>query len=239
MNTYSQMSLGFKIRETPASLKQAEVVNQGSTSMILPELLDKIHSDFVATCSDGMKKKFNGRLERALERAKLGNVSVTQKPGVLHVRGVTGPRAFYVVDLNEKTCECPDHANGNVCYHRVASWYIQQALFQTAEDEPAVVDDEVAREVVEALNPSPDVFIWGEYLYEDGSSIPVEIVELDTEKLTAFVRALPVSDDGQLSPVFPFPSPFEGSSVRYSSTSCAFDELISVKIYRYKENSNA
>jgi len=239
VNTYSQMSLGFKIRETPASTQQAEVVNQGSTSMILPELLDKIHSDFVATCSDGMKKKFNGRLERALERAKLGNVSVTQEPGIFHVKSVTDiHKSFYVVDLNNKTCECKDHANGNTCYHRVASWYIQQALFQTSVDEPAIAD-ELAQEVVEALNPSPDVFIWGEYLYEDGSSIPVEIVELDTEKMTAFVRALPVSDDGQLSPVFPFPSPFEGSSVRYSSTSCAFDELISVKIYRYKENSNA
>ena len=244
MNTAVQQPLfvyvpeicGSKIKETASTSAQpTETAEESTSSMILPELLDKIHQDYVASCSPGLLKKFNGRLERALERAKLGNVSVTQEPGVFHVKAVTGRYiAFYVVDLNNKTCECKDHANGNTCYHRVAAWYIQQALFQTSENEPAIAD-EIAQEVVEALNPSPDVFIWGEYLYNDGSSIPVEILELDTEKMTACVRALPISDEGELSPIFPFHSPFEGSTIRWSSTACAFDELINVKIYRYKE----
>ena len=207
------------------------------TNIILPELLDRIHSDFADTLSEKQHKRFNGRLERALLLAKQGLVRVSDDAGIFSVKGSTGPQAWYKVDLNTKTCECPDHKAGNTCKHRVASWYIQQALFQVEADQQQV--DQPSEEIVQVFvkNYNCDAFVYGDYMARDGSDIPVEILELDTVAMTAFVRALPVPDEnGRLVPVFPFPSPFEASSVLWSSAAVAFDELADVKIYRYKED---
>ena len=209
------------------------------TQTILPDILDKIHGDFVATCSESLLRKFNGRLERALLLAKEGKVQVTDQPGIFNVRGTTGPQCWYEVDLNERICECPDHNAGNICKHRTAAWYIQQALFRDAPD-PGVEDEvepvvEQADSVRGEYAPCESI-IYARLQPKDSINvILVEVLDTNSAHQQAFVQALPkFTDEGEMIPQFPFSSEFEDSLVKYSTTWVDYDNLSEVKIYRSK-----
>ena len=101
------------IKET-AQASETETGAAPKPSLILPELLDQIHQEFYASLSESIIRRFNGRLERALDMAKKGSVAVTQIPGKFFVSSAKRKGTIYQVDLNNKTCTCPDFNAGNV-----------------------------------------------------------------------------------------------------------------------------
>ena len=93
-------------------------------------MIDQVASKFIASLTQEMLKAFNGRLERGLELAKNGSVqplsnSVRSRRFLVRSSDTTQK---YIVDLDTKTCECPDSMKGHTCKHRVAAYYIEQAL---------------------------------------------------------------------------------------------------------------
>ena len=71
--------------------------------------------------------------------------------------------------------------------------------------------------------------VWG--IYTDGEqTFPVELLESEGESL--LVRALPEIKGEELSPRFPFPSPFPGTNVRFATASVPREFISQVKIYR-------
>ena len=92
--------------------------------------LEKIARDFVATLSPQTKQKMNGRLERGLDLAINGYVKpLTNSNFPRTFRVLSSTRnCYYFVNLAEKICNCPDSLKGNTCKHRVAAFYVEQAL---------------------------------------------------------------------------------------------------------------
>ncbi len=120
------------IRET-APAEARTVSNTRNT--ILPELIDHIAAEFIAGLKPDTFKRMKTRLARGLKMAKDGSVSVTDEPGKFLVKSAGVKNRQYEVDLDARTCTCPDSRKGNSCKHRIASYYIQQALFQSAPDQ--------------------------------------------------------------------------------------------------------
>jgi len=224
-----------QIKET-AQANPAQAVPEAN--LIIPDLIDQIASQFVSTLSPQTIRRMNGRLERGLTMAKSGHVAVTGQDGIFKVTS-SKRRCTYIVDLNQRTCNCPDYQAGNICKHRIASWYIQQALFQSAPDLKESPVSEQIPELVELLlaHPCRWDLIYAVVSYE-GQEIPVEIIE--TNGREAYVRALPGLVDGEIVPVYPFRSPWEGSKVMYSSTTVSGDSLSKIKLYhQQKEHIDA
>ena len=48
------------------------------------------------------------------------------KPRCYRVRSSDGS-SLYKVDLDARSCECPDSQKGNTCKHRIAAYYVEQA----------------------------------------------------------------------------------------------------------------
>lgn len=96
---------------------------------IQPDVIDKVAQKYIASLKPEAIKSFNGRLERGLEMAKNGSVQ--------HLANSVRPRRFlvlssdgkerYLVDLDTRTCDCPDSLKGNTCKHRIAAYYVEQA----------------------------------------------------------------------------------------------------------------
>jgi len=220
------------VKETaPTAEVEADSAHSMSSS-ILPELIDKIAEEFVASLSDFARENMAGRLKRGLALAKSGHVAVTGEPGIFRVTSSSGARV-YTVDLNIRTCNCPDCRKGNICKHRIASYYIQQALFQSQP--PTQIVEEPATEAVTVSQPPVrEAVVWALAHIDDQTQVPVEIIETGDD--TVLVRALPQVVDGELRPVFPFPSPF-GSNVSWSSAELPRELISAIKVYR-KEVKN-
>ena len=74
-------------------------------------------------------KRLNGRIEAA--------VQILEHAGIRHAEGFpshvyqvpsqSNPRGSYQVDIQARTCTCPDSGKGNLCKHRLAiGFYINQ-----------------------------------------------------------------------------------------------------------------
>ncbi len=85
----------------------------------------------IANLPEQVRSRLNGRLERGLALAIKGAVkpytdlSQPHQPDLFQVRSSNQfyPPFFYIVDLEESTCECPDfQENGfDFCKHLLAS----------------------------------------------------------------------------------------------------------------------
>ena len=119
----------LKVKEAGSST--ATVVSQSPASpdesaTILPERFDQVHTEFVASLSESQIRRQNGRLERGLLLAKQGLVQIFSDVEY-SVKG--NYASWYFVNIEDRTCECPDHRNGNACKHRYAAWLIKQVVF--------------------------------------------------------------------------------------------------------------
>lgn len=119
--TYENYTHSFIILRESPSLKYDCIPQQN---------LEKIAQDFIATLSQQTIEKLNGRLERGLELAINGYVKPLPDanfPTTFRVLS-SSRRCYYYVNLAEKVCTCPDSLKGNICKHRVAAYYVDQAL---------------------------------------------------------------------------------------------------------------
>jgi hypothetical protein len=115
----------YPIRNTQKSVR--EVVASPIPITFMVEKIDLVAKKFVASLNEAALKNFNGRLERGLELAKKGTVSpVAGHPRRFQVHSLDATN-IYEVDLDAKTCTCPDSQKGNSCKHRVAAYYYEQA----------------------------------------------------------------------------------------------------------------
>ena len=205
---------------------------------ILPSVLEHTARQVFETFSEKMKAALNGREERALKLALEGHVT-HKSERVYSVRSEDGQHA-YLVDLEARSCTCPDYQKGNVCKHRLASYLVEQATKATQEtaaippesqaEQPGTPGIDPAEEAVEKARLA--LHARSQYLREaiiyalldiDGQSLQVEVIDIDGE--VALVRALPQLKDGKLIPQFPFPDKKSFAQVIAKS-------LREVKIYR-------
>lgn len=238
---YNSPVLVRQVAETaPAALATRTAPVVGS---ILPEMLQQVYDEFIATLSEAAIRRMNGRLERGLTSAKSGRVFFTDDRGIFAVQSSTNHcELTYYVNLNDKTCTCPDSQFHNACKHRFAAWLVQECLDRTS---PEVIEaSEVIAPPVEedsplATIPAADhvheaviyaVARLDESVNGVDDAIPVEIVEMGDNHVV--VRALPELINGELRPRYPFPSPFEGSDVKWSSAMLPKEFISDVKIYR-------
>jgi hypothetical protein len=104
-------------------------IREAMAAVLDRTLIEQAASKFVSSLTPDAIKAFNGRLERGLELAKSGAVQPLPEPKHPRrflVRSSDGSQN-YVVDLDTKTCECPDSLKGKTCKHRIAAYYIEQA----------------------------------------------------------------------------------------------------------------
>ena len=172
--------------------------------------------------------------------AKQGMVSIYDDPvrperkRLFRVRSSnsSSPPFSYIVDLDNQTCECPDHLKGHFCKHRVASHIIELAMRQTskaAETVPVVTEPKVSYGKVEEEDqsqPKGETIIWA-VIKHNGEILGVEVLNLDEEQAT--IRALPTIKDGKkLQPRFPFA---DGKS---SLDIVPKESLFHVKIFKHQ-----
>lgn len=202
---------------------------------LLPALIEQTARQVFETFSEKMKATLNGRQERALKMALEGHVT-RKAERIFSVRGEDGQHS-YLVNLEARTCTCPDSQKGNVCKHRLAAYLVEQADKATREMasqpspqvDPSDEDDaeieaiEKARLVIHARSEFLREGIVYAMLDLDGQSLQVEV--LDIEGDVALIRALPKHKDGKLIPQFPFPDKKSFAKVLAKS-------LHEVRIYR-------
>ena len=95
------------------------------------DVLDLVAERFIASLKPEVVNALNGRLERGLTLAKSWSVvhcPERDKPRCYRVRSSDGS-SLYKVDLDARSCECPDSQKGNTCKHRIAAYYVEQALY--------------------------------------------------------------------------------------------------------------
>lgn len=132
--------------------------------------ISKVAEKMTASCNPMTLRALNGRLERGLEIALNGDIQPVQ--GKAHVcRVVSSDHTHsYLVDVDARTCECPDSLKGNHCKHRIAAYYFTQATANLAKAAPVEkpapkkteaqilkelgFDDDAPRKVAETLNTS-------------------------------------------------------------------------------------
>jgi hypothetical protein len=110
----------------PQQVKEVEITDD---IVYQADVLDRVAEQFISSLRPDVVSSLNGRLERGLALAKQWSVirtPVTGKPRSYRVRSSDG-YSFYKVDLDARTCECPDSQKGNICKHRIAAYYIEQA----------------------------------------------------------------------------------------------------------------
>ena len=93
------------------------------------DVIDLVAERFIASLKPEVVNALNGRLERGLELAKSWSVvhcPERDKPRCYRVRSSDGS-SLYRVDLDTRSCECPDSQKGNTCKHRIAAYYVEQA----------------------------------------------------------------------------------------------------------------
>jgi hypothetical protein len=206
---------------------------------ILPIVIEQTARNLFESFSEKLKESLNGRQDRALKLALEGHVS--HKAGRIYsVRSEDGKHA-YLVNLDARTCTCPDSHNGHVCKHRLAAYLIEQAnqnnqaitpsnpsesIPANLEPEPPIKEEEVidkARLIFQAKSQFLRESIIYAVLQVDGQPIQVEILDITGD--VALVRALPKVKDGLLVPHFPFQ---ERTSVSQVIAKCLAD----IRIYR-------
>jgi hypothetical protein len=117
--------MSYPIRNTQKSIR--EIVAPSIPVTPWMEKVEVVAKKFVASLNEASLKNFNGRLDRGLELAKQGAVlPVAGYPRRFQVRSLDTPQ-IYDVDLDARTCTCPDSQKGNTCKHRVAAFYFEQA----------------------------------------------------------------------------------------------------------------
>ena len=198
---------------------------------ILPALIEQTARQVFETFSEKMKAALNGREERALKLALEGHVT-RKADHIYSVRSEHGQHA-YLVNLETRTCTCPDYLKGNVCKHRLAAYLIEQANNATQQMAPvqkepqAEPNDEEAVEKAGLLLHARSQYLREAIIYAslvvDGQIIQVEVLDIEGE--VALVRALPKLKDGNLVPQFPFPDKKSFAKVIAKS-------LTEVRIYR-------
>ncbi len=200
--------------------------------------------EFDATLSRGVKYSLNGRFERGVLLARQGAVTPTVDPSqpdkkrLFQVRSSNfwKPPYHYLVDLDAKSCECPDHMKGYFCKHRIASHIVELAIQATIQPTPPpkVLDIQpiaqetpsppaVAEPQSNIPSPGKDSIIWAA-IRLNGKILGVEVVSLGGE--TATIRALPQVIDGKkLQPQFPFDG-------KRATTTIPQKELFHVKVFQ-------
>ena len=177
---------------------------------------------FKATLSADVLWSLNGRFERGLALAQQGAVSHEKDPDFsalerlyrVQSANATRPPYSYRVDLDGSTCECPDHAKGHFCKHRIAAHIIEIVNGSTVEPE------ESPQGVEEASRES---IIWGVIRHQD-EWLGVEVLSTQDDRAT--VRALPKIVDGKkLQPRFPF----EGN---HSVTVVPWNTISHIKVFQ-------
>ena len=103
-------------------------VNLGSAPDFLL-LLEEVARDFKAQLKPEVLRTFNGRLERGLALVR-ENAVTPLKERQYEVRSANAKQSpySYQVNLAERSCTCPDSQKGNICKHRVAAYYYEQAM---------------------------------------------------------------------------------------------------------------
>jgi hypothetical protein len=184
------------------------------------EAINAAYTKFCNSVSPDLKQRMNGRLERGLEIILSGGVTPYDPNSLVQfkVRSSNPANFPYMVDLNSRTCTCPDHYKGHYCKHRIAAQVYKLACsmmpVQTSDDE-------------DAPDPQPckhgQAIIWA-CVRLNGKVIGVEVLGIEDDLV--WVQALPVMrESGKLEPQFPFP---EGSC----SIQVKASELEHVHIYR-------
>jgi hypothetical protein len=124
--------MSYPIRNTQKPDKNSCVIREVVVAPVSPitplmENIDLVAKKFVSSLNEASLKNFNGRLDRGLELAKQGAVSpVVGYPRRFQVRSLDTTQ-IYDVDLDARTCNCPDSQKGKTCKHRVAAYYFDQA----------------------------------------------------------------------------------------------------------------
>jgi len=177
---------------------------------------------FKATLSPDTLWTLNGRFERGVALAASDAVSKYQDPHldgderVYQVRSANArkPPYSYLVDLDNETCDCPDHAKGHFCKHRIAAHIFEIASDSTVESEvPAQPEAE----------PPKESIIWGVIRHQDEW---LEVEVLSNQDGQATVRALPQIVDGKkLQSRFPF----EGN---HSVTIVPWNTISHIKVFQ-------
>ena len=205
---------------------------------ILPAVLEQTARKVFESLPERLRGQLNGRQERALKLALEGHVT-HKADRVYSVRSEDGKHA-YLVNLEARTCTCPDYEKGNVCKHRLAAYLVEQATKPTQEiaavpteaqaeqpGMPGIDPDEEAVEKARLAIHAKSQFLRESIIYAilnvDGKPMQVEILDIDGE--VALVRALPQLKDGKLVPQFPFPDKKSFAQVIAKS-------LTEVRIYR-------
>ncbi len=129
MNTHINLLCMYdkNCNHSEITVKESPMIKYDS---IPQQNLERIAQDFIATLSPQTIQKMNGRLERGLELAINGYVKPLTNsnfPRTFRVLSSSRNR-YYYVNLAEKICTCPDSLKGNTCKHRVAAYYVEQAL---------------------------------------------------------------------------------------------------------------
>lgn len=203
--------------------QDSQVNDPGSVPIILPAVIEQTASRIFESFSEHLKKRLNGRQERAVRLALDGHV--THKSGRIYsVRSENNQHA-YLVDLDRGSCTCPDWNKGYICKHRIAAYLVEQAqqadrLSHTGEQTDEQI--EKARLVLHARSEVLREAMIYASLLDEGGPTNVEVIALEGD--TALVRALPIIKDGKLVPHFPFQG--------HSSTQVLAKSLTDIAIYR-------
>lgn len=117
--TYVPFSSLHSIREVAAPVIMSDE---------LRSMIRQVEAQYRASNSPTTILALKGRLERGLEIALKGDVLLNPiQPLLCQVRSSDG-FSLYEVNLEEKTCNCPDSQKGYHCKHRVAAFLFTQAL---------------------------------------------------------------------------------------------------------------
>ena len=203
---------------------QKRTLREAATSATLSlEVIEDAALKFEAALASNLKYSLNGRFERGVLLARQGAVTPTVDPiqtdkkRLFQVRSSNfwKPPYHYLVDLDAKTCECPDHWKGHFCKHRIASHIVELAIQATSQTTPTpeVIDTHpeaqeppapqaVAEGQTDLPSPDKEAIVWAA-IRLNGQILGVEVVSLGGE--TATIRALPKIVEGKkLQPQFPF-----------------------------------
>lgn len=103
-----------------------------SATLIPPDLIQDLYDSFILTLTERQLRATNGRLDRGRLLALSGRL-VNLGVNLWQVPSSHDHTKTYLVDLESKTCTCPDSQAGFACKHRFAAWLITHALKRLAE----------------------------------------------------------------------------------------------------------
>src|SRR5512139_424254 len=118
------------------TLSIQEAVSAPMAALVLPALLEQTARQVFENFSEKMKAALNGREERALRLALEGHVT-HKSERIYSVRSEDNKHA-YLIDLEARSCTCPDYQKGNVCKHRLAAYLVEQATKASQEVAPGL-----------------------------------------------------------------------------------------------------